>query len=83
MPSVVNLNIQEKKGFKRRKQFFTFIRLLANSRKPEKGHLREISLEAQMVGTRPSGLACIAAKIHKIDSSERAASLLKHFIFEQ
>lgn len=42
-----------------------FIRLLANSRKPQKGHHQEISLEAQMVGTRPSDLACIAAEIHK------------------
>lgn len=66
MPSVMKLNIQKKKiGFKFRKEFGAFIRLLANSRKPQKGHHREISLEAQMVGTHPSDLACIAAKIHK------------------
>lgn len=36
--------------------------LLTNGHKPQKGHHLEICLEAQMESTRPSDLACTAAK---------------------
>lgn len=44
------------------KQSRTFTHLLTNRNKPQRARHPEIFLEAQMENTRPSGLACTAAK---------------------